>query len=187
MNKRSGRVLERLPYDVKAALEVVLGLVGARFISAREGQWLISETQWRFDTGVNADVATLPSAGLLCLREKVSMARGQKTFQDPSLRYAVLTHLKVLDSNMSLTDRASAEKNLVRLYRELGLNRKIPLSRVGHPSEFTGYRNVIHKITKPVLYARRHLAWYWIFGPKVCARVPHLPKLCKVANDRGRI
>lgn len=102
-------------------------------------------------------------------------------------RYAALVHLKVLDSNRVMTDRRAAEKNLVSLYRRLGLNRKVPFSRVGHPSEFTGYRNVIHKITKPVSYARRHLTWYWVFGPNVCARVPHLPKLCKVANDRGMI
>lgn len=63
--------------------------------------------------------------------------------------YAALTHLKVLNSNLTLTDRMSAEKNLGRLYRDLKLNRKVPFSRRGHPSEFTGYRNVIHVRTKP--------------------------------------
>lgn len=65
------------------------------------------------------------------------------------LWYAALTHLKVLEANLTLTDRASAEKNLVRLYRDLGLNRKPPFSRLGNPSGFTGYRNVIHRLTKP--------------------------------------
>lgn len=190
--KKRNRVLERLPYDPRLATEVVLGLLGVRLVLDKEARYLIEETARRHREGVNADIASLPSAGLLCLREQVPMAHGKswntrQVFRDPALVYAVQTHLKVLDSNRELTDRAAAEKNLIRLYQKLGLNRKVPLSRRGSPSEFTGYRNVVHKITKPVSYARRHLTWYHVYGPKICACVPHLPKLCKLANDRGMI